>query len=291
MQLSFSSFTKLVNQCNTKKNQLLVPNANFKIPKNLQSSYKSVMSKLCAISSQNKKINNNFLFNLNQVKKNQLPPPPNICFNSILSYSYANFFNKNQQMGKVGKKSRIPFTKEEDEKIKQLVQKYGCRQWQLISSFIPGRSPKQCRDRYSNYLIPGLTRGQWLPSEDELLTKLYINLGPKWSSMQKYFPGRSSNSIKNRWNYFLCRQNNAQVSTNDNELNETDMLNEIENENNNLNFSDFSLNDVSTFAIQTHNELDELSNNENEDSYSYIGQVNEILKNVENENENDWIII
>ncbi|KAK8857459.1 hypothetical protein M9Y10_015864 [Tritrichomonas musculus] len=293
MQLSFPSLPKIGNQCNSKKNQLLL--SNLKIPKNLQLTYKSLISKICDIKLQNKKLNNNFLFNANQVKKSQLGflPQPNGCFNPMFSYPYNNLMNKNQQMGKAGKKSRIPFTKEEDEKIKQLVQKYGCRQWQLISSFIPGRSPKQCRDRYSNYLIPGLKSGQWLPNEDELLTKLYNDLGPKWSRIQKYFPGRSTNSIKNRWNYFLCRQNNDHPNTDDNEFSENNMLNEDDNENDDLNFNDyFSLNGVSTFAVQTHNELDESSlNNDNEDSYSFIDQVNEILKNVENGNDNGWIII
>ena len=120
--------------------------------------------------------------------------------------------NKRQNIGVAspfyyyGKKLRNPFTAEEDQKIINLAGKYGTRQWSLIASFLVGRTPKQCRDRYSNYLAPGFFKGEWSKEEDELLSKLYAEIGPKWSVLQKSFPGRSSNSIKNRWNYFLCRQ-------------------------------------------------------------------------------------
>lgn len=33
----------------------------------------------------------------------------------------------------------------------------------------------------------------------------YIELGPQWSKITKFFFNRSSNSIKNRWNYFVSK--------------------------------------------------------------------------------------
>lgn len=105
-----------------------------------------------------------------------------------------------------GKRTRVPFTSEEDEKLRKLVAKFGGHNWSIISSFMKDRTSKQCRDRYSNYLTPGYFQGEWSKGEDNLLIQLYNQFGPKWTFMQKYFKGRSSNSIKNRWNYFLCRQ-------------------------------------------------------------------------------------
>lgn len=119
----------------------------------------------------------------------------------IQSNVYPYFLKENY------KKSRVPFSKEEDEKIISLTKIHGTKKWGLIASFVPGRSPKQCRDRYSNYLVPGFFKGEWSREDDELLIKLYHEIGPKWSIIQKSFPERSSNSVKNRWNYFLCRQN------------------------------------------------------------------------------------
>lgn len=107
---------------------------------------------------------------------------------------------------KSNRKARVPFTPEEDEKIKHLVNLYGNKHWSVIASFLVRRTPKQCRDRYTNYLVPGLFKGEWSNDEDDLLKKLYIQNGPKWSVFKNHFPGRSANSIKNRWNYFLSRQ-------------------------------------------------------------------------------------
>lgn len=135
-----------------------------------------------------------------------------------------NNFDKNRKI-------RVPFSKEEDEKIKLLVDLYGAKNWALISSFINGRTPKQCRDRYKNYLAPGFFLGQWTNEEDELLKKLYEEYGPKWSTLAKSFNDRSPGSIKNRWKYFLCRQCNHNKELNsDNikgdveELEKTDIL-------------------------------------------------------------------
>lgn len=113
------------------------------------------------------------------------------------------------------KKNRAHFTKDEDEKIKELVKKFGSKNWSIVAAFMNGRTAKQCRDRYSNYLIPGIFQGEWSKEEDNLLIKLYNQYGSKWSIIQNHFPQRSSNSIKNRWYYFLrktnCTENNDQT--------------------------------------------------------------------------------
>ncbi|CAL5441261.1 unnamed protein product [Camellia sinensis] len=40
-----------------------------------------------------------------------------------------------------------PWTKEEDDCIIGLVEKYGCKKWSAIAKFLPGRIGKQCRER------------------------------------------------------------------------------------------------------------------------------------------------
>ena len=40
-----------------------------------------------------------------------------------------------------------PWTKEEDDLVVQLVQKYGAKKWSLIASHLKGRIGKQCRER------------------------------------------------------------------------------------------------------------------------------------------------
>lgn len=123
------------------------------------------------------------------------------------------------------KKLRVLFSKEEDEKIKFLVDIYGTKQWGIISSFLNGRTPKQCRDRYKNYLEPGFFSGQWTNEEDNLLKKLYEQNGPKWSILSKSFIDRSPGAIKNRWKYFLCRQkSDSSANDNSNEFKKIDFF-------------------------------------------------------------------
>ena len=133
---------------------------------------------------------------------------------------YVNQKNKMKILiKKITGKQRILFTKEEDEKIISLVKIFGKNQWPVIAQFMEGRTAKQCRDRYSNYLVPGYFQGEW-SKEDNLLIEIHNKVGSKWSYIKNYFPNRSANNIKNRWYYFLSKKtqnpiNNIQ-STNKN---------------------------------------------------------------------------
>ena len=40
-----------------------------------------------------------------------------------------------------------PWTKEEDEKVRELVKKYGPKRWSMIAKHLSGRIGKQCRER------------------------------------------------------------------------------------------------------------------------------------------------
>ncbi|KAK8867181.1 hypothetical protein M9Y10_010157 [Tritrichomonas musculus] len=95
------------------------------------------------------------------------------------------------------KNHRIHFTRDEDDRIKYLVQKYGSKKWAVSASFMKGKSANQCRDRYSNYLIQSYFHGDWSKEEDELLEKLHKEYGTKWSLIQKHLTHRSPNAIKN----------------------------------------------------------------------------------------------
>lgn len=113
----------------------------------------------------------------------------------------------NDKISAGSKNQRVLFTKEEDDRIKQLVDKFGTNHWNLIALCMERRTAKQCRDRYHNYLMPGCFQGEWTKEEDNLLSQLYDKFGPKWSIIKKSFPNRGYNNIKSRWHFFISKQN------------------------------------------------------------------------------------
>lgn len=68
---------------------------------------------------------------------------------------------------------------------------------------MPGRSQKQCRDRYINYLAPGINFSEWKEEEDQIIIEKYIMYGPKWTKISNFLPNRTPNGIKNRCKYSL----------------------------------------------------------------------------------------
>jgi len=92
-----------------------------------------------------------------------------------------------------------PWTQEEDQKLIAWVEKEGPGKWAQAANLIPGRSGKQCRERWFNNLNPDVRKGNWTKAEDELIFQLYQKYGSSWSKIAKYVPGRTENSIKNRF--------------------------------------------------------------------------------------------
>lgn len=99
------------------------------------------------------------------------------------------------------------FSYEEDEQLKKLVEQFGDKDWKFIARRMPGRSTRQCRERYKNYLSPEIKNGPWTKEEDELLKEKYNEYGPHWSSISKFFKSRSDVNIKNRWSALSFHMN------------------------------------------------------------------------------------
>ena len=97
------------------------------------------------------------------------------------------------------RKNRQSFSAAEDEVLRELVRKNGEANWTLISKQMPGRNPRQCRDRWRSYLRPALVNTQWTNDEDRLLLQKYDEFGPKWAMIGKFLVGRSDVAMRNRW--------------------------------------------------------------------------------------------
>ncbi|KAJ4880667.1 Myb-related protein 3R-1 [Raphanus sativus] len=93
-----------------------------------------------------------------------------------------------------------PWSKEEDNTIIALVEKYGPTKWSTICQHLPGRIGKQCRERWHNHLNPAINKNAWTQEEELTLIRAHQIYGNKWADLMKFLPGRSDNSIKNHWN-------------------------------------------------------------------------------------------
>ena len=97
--------------------------------------------------------------------------------------------------------SKRPWSDEEDKLLLQAIAQFGAQRWPLIATIVQhGRAGKQCRERWYNHLCPDVKKGEWTPDEDRLIQEAVDEMGTKWAQIARRFPGRTENSIKNRYN-------------------------------------------------------------------------------------------
>uniref|UniRef100_A0A383VEM5 Uncharacterized protein n=1 Tax=Tetradesmus obliquus TaxID=3088 RepID=A0A383VEM5_TETOB len=113
------------------------------------------------------------------------------------------------RVGKAGKPQL--WTAEEQARLEELVEQLGTRSWATIALDMPGRTGKQCRDRYLN-TQPQLKKGNWTPQEDLLLAQLHSQMGNRWTAIARKLSGRSDNCVKNHWNAVLRASSRGQAN-------------------------------------------------------------------------------
>lgn len=107
---------------------------------------------------------------------------------------------------------RGSWTFEEDQKILMWVSACGPCNWSKLADQMPGRIAKQCRERWCNHLDPSINHAQWTEEEDRIIIEKIRQVGTKWADIARLLPGRTDNSVKNRWNSTLRRRKIVDVN-------------------------------------------------------------------------------
>ncbi|XVE97548.1 hypothetical protein REPUB_Repub03eG0028800 [Reevesia pubescens] len=106
-----------------------------------------------------------------------------------------------------------PWSKEEDELIIELVNKFGPKKWSTIAQHLPGRIGKQCRERWHNHLNPGINKEAWTQEEELALIRAHQIFGNRWAELTKFLPGRTDNAIKNHWNSSVKKKLDSYIAS------------------------------------------------------------------------------
>jgi hypothetical protein len=99
------------------------------------------------------------------------------------------------------------WTADEYKMLKDAVLAHGAKSWKKVATLVPGRTKKQCRNRWYETqpcnIDPATARtGKWLADEDKKL-KYVVTMhdGKSWEKVAAMIPGRTLVQCRNRWRH------------------------------------------------------------------------------------------
>ena len=117
---------------------------------------------------------------------------------TVRNYSFLN--KKRLEINNKNESNFIPWSREEDEKLKYLILNYENLSWEIISEKIKGRTAIQCMHRWKNCLNPIIKKGKWDLNEDKIIIEYVKKKGEgNWNQIQSSLVGRTTKQIRERY--------------------------------------------------------------------------------------------
>lgn len=109
------------------------------------------------------------------------------------------------------KNAKNPFSADEDRKLISLVKFFARKKdinWTYISLQMKTRSPRQCKDRWCNYLDTKINKTEFSAEENAFILQKVGEMGKKWKKIASMMNNRTDVSIKSQYRKLMRRNAN-----------------------------------------------------------------------------------
>ena len=106
------------------------------------------------------------------------------------------------------RKKSTPWTPEEDQKLKEAVDAYGCNNWGAVVALVGnGRTRSQCAQRWNRVIDPRISKANWTAEEEEKLLRVVEKYGTKqWTRVAAEMGNRCDVQCRFKYKFIMDKK-------------------------------------------------------------------------------------